>query len=917
MSSISLDNAWLLLIAVPLIILIAVPFAIAIRKDNRNGHNVASCALHVLLAIIIAFSAAGVTIETTLTETNVFVVADVSYSANRNLDLIDEYIGALQNNLPNNSKMGVICFGKNSKMITEMGGKFTSVQDAFTDDENSDRKYSLAVDDSQTDIVQALLCAQENFRAGVIKRIVLITDCMQTGENGDDELKQTIDSLMSPASGEPIYIDAIYLNDNITGDVPEVQLSGVNCAQTAYKGRQSAATVTVQSSQTMYATVSLYETDGDVPIESRSILLGSGSSEVNFPLDSQRDAGIYNYKVTVVADNDLNPYNNSAFFTQEVEGNVKVLFITDVYADGNYAQEIFKGSDVELDVYCRNEAIPYTVADICDYDIVVLSNVDITKLDNYVMFVDSLETAVSMLGKSVIAIGDIGLQSNANADDAALAKLAGLLPVNYGNSGRGAKLYVMVIDCSHSMFLSDRLNHAKEAAQAILKILDEDDYLIIHKFYSENSAVWQGTVGNGEDASKAIDGIESLQGTVLNGGMEAVKNYYGSIGAGYSSTSVLVITDGLENTADYAYAIDTTRELYDMGVGTSVIDVGLDSDREYSKIYLDRIASYGGGSHYYYSYNENLSDEILPDISNEVGEDIASGKSLVNVSYKNYNDSVLDGLKEGGYITSSNDTLYYVEGYVVGSAKSSATSVLTTTYERNTGLNISVPIYSYWNYGNGRAASFMTGISGDWVANWSGRGILQTLFTDIVSSNVPQERLDTPYSVTLNKVNDSYNVEIAPVEVKSGATVKVTVTDPDGGEREITNVVFDSTVYTCSFATDTTGTYKLKIDYEYKGTEYKSCEYYANVSYLTEYNSFAAFDSLLLYKVLGSRGIISEDGKLTVQNDEGIISKRTVSLTVPLLIAAVVIFAVDIIIRKLKWNDVVSLFKKVNKGRKS
>ena len=57
--------------------------------------------------------------------------------------------------------------------------------------------------------------------------------------------------------------------------------------------------------------------------------------------------------------------------------------------------------------------------------------------------------------------------------------------------------------------------------------------------------------------------------------------------------------------------------------------------------------------------------------------------------------------------------------------------------------------------------------------------------------------------------------------------------------------------------------------------------------------------------------MVSEDGSITIENNENELSTYTLSLTVPLFIAAVVLFVVDIIIRKLKWNDIKSLFVKI------
>lgn len=901
MSSISLGNAWLLLIAVPLIVLIAVPFAVAVRKDNRNGHNIASCIIHVVLAVIIAFAAAGVTLETTLTETDVYVVADVSYSSNRNLSVIDGYIEDLQDNLPNNSKLGVICFGKDCEVLTKMGGKITSVKNS-------------AVDDSQTDIVNALEYARKRFASGVIKRIVLITDALQTGENGDEELKAKIEEL----AASNIYVDAIFLDNNITSSDYEVQLSGVEYSQTAFKGRDTTVTASVQSAQSAYATVSLYKVEGEEEslLSSKNLTLSAGTTEVEFSLPSDRESGTYNYKIYVSSESDTSTYNNSYSFTQQVEGQAKVLFITGDSDDYTAARSIFGSMDVDLTRYYNNPDIPYTVADVCEYDIIILADVDVSTLNNYSMFIDSLEVAVSQLGKSFIAIGDLNLQ---NTEDEALLKLEDMLPVTYGDSVRDAKLYTLVIDCSHSMSISGKLIRAKEAAQAVIKLLNEDDYISIIKFYGDNEIVLAPQeVGDGTAASEAIENIETMQGTVISGGLN---NAVSTIsGLNFSSKSVLLITDGVNGSGDSSESVYTAvQNLAANGIGTSVINVGLTTEYDTTDELLNNIAAYGGGTHYKYTYGDSLDDSILPSISNELGESVVDGTtSAVSVSYKNYTDSVLDGLKEGGYLTSSSDSLSYIRGYVVTSAKSGATTALTVSYQSSgSSTSSAVPVYSHWSYGNGSTAAFTSSLSGDWVARWQETGILYTFMESVIETNIPEERVDTPYTVTVNKNNDSYSLEITPVEVKSGATVTVSVTSPEGQTSTLTNVVFDSTAYTCSFSVDTAGTYLVTVDYEYNGVTYNSYSYYACVSYLSEYNSFASYDASLLYNTVGSYGTVSEDGSLTITNDESEISKRTVNLTVPLLIVAAVLFAAEIVVRKLKWNDIVSLFKKVDKERKS
>ena len=80
--------------------------------------------------------------------------------------------------------------------------------------------------------------------------------------------------------------------------------------------------------------------------------------------------------------------------------------------------------------------------------------------------------------------------------------------------------------------------------------------------------------------------------------------------------------------------------------------------------------------------------------------------------------------------------------------------------------------------------------------------------------------------------------------------------------------------------------------------------------YAAEYNSFETFEASALYTAVRNRGTVSENRAVKIENDDRDIESYTVSFTVPFLIAAVVLYVVDIIARKLKWDDIRSLFKK-------
>ena len=42
MNSISFDNVYLLFLIIPFVAIVVVPYVIAVRKENANGHNITS-----------------------------------------------------------------------------------------------------------------------------------------------------------------------------------------------------------------------------------------------------------------------------------------------------------------------------------------------------------------------------------------------------------------------------------------------------------------------------------------------------------------------------------------------------------------------------------------------------------------------------------------------------------------------------------------------------------------------------------------------------------------------------------------------------------------------------------------------------------------------------------------------------------
>ena len=462
MRNISFDNPWLLLLAIPLLAAVIVPYCIAIRKDNKNGHTITSLILHILIIALVIPALAGMASVTVMTRTEVYVVADVSYSANRNLDLIDSYIAELQGKLPDNSTVGLVCFGKSPVLVREAGEEpLPGVKDA-------------QVDDSATDIAGALEYTSGLFSEGVIKRIVLITDGKQTDSDATGALISAVEHLYA----ENIALDTVYVDNNVNENVPEVQISGVDHTPATYLDHATTAAVLVQSSVQTDAIISLIL--GGRTLQQKAVSLDHGYNIVNFTPDTS-SAGEFDYEVRIEAKDDTSPNNNSYFFTQSVSESLRVLFITSSQANADAAALMY-GENATVDAYVNNPNVPCTVEQLCAYDEIVLCDVDVRTLKNYTAFVDSVDKAVSLFGKSLITLGDTYIQ---NKTDDTLSALEDMLPVRFGNNDADPKLYCLVLDSSRSMQMASRLIMTKKAAIKFLELLNPEDYVMVVSFSGE------------------------------------------------------------------------------------------------------------------------------------------------------------------------------------------------------------------------------------------------------------------------------------------------------------------------------------------------------------------------------------------------------------------------------------------------
>ena len=899
MISISFVNVLYLLIAIPLLALIVVPFCIAIRKDNRSVSVVTSFILHIVMVGLIALSAAGTTLTAVITKTQVYVVADVSFSTNSELETVDDYIREVKSSMPRNSKMGVVCFGADYELHTELGDKFKTVSDT-------------TVNREATNVKDALDYTATLFSDDVIKKIVLITDGKLTDTKGMTDLIGSVERLHA----QNIQIDAMYVDSNIKESAKEVQVTSVDYTKTTYLNKQATADVMLDSNQEVETYVSLKK-DG-VQLERKAVGLTKGLNVVNFNLPTQEE-GEYAYSVTVEtsAGQDENTHNNTYSFTQRVLGKASVLLITNKASDYTKVQAIY-GANADIERIAPPR-VPYTVESLCKYDEIVLSDVDVSTFDNHTSFIDSLNTVVSKLGKSLLVMGDTQLQNKVGTSDAeegeepdpALELYRGLLPTHIGNVNQDKKLVTIVLDTSRSMENASFFIMAQQIAIGILENLSEQDSFAIITFWGENNVLQTPVQATKENVDAAIEKVKKAQcrqGTLIGEAMQKAFSVIGSM-TSFGSREVMLITDGSGWGQAELNPPKIIADMYSQRIITSVVNVcgNTNNPPNYNKI--EEMGAVGGGKTYYIDPNGS-TDVTLSGILDDLAEKIIEVPTKLNVEF--YNDDVLedvaiDVLGTNAAVEGLNEMT--VNAFVNNVKKEDAVTVLTANYLPNEDARpIAVPIYSYINVDKGRVAYFAS--SFDWTSHWQDESAGMDFYRNMFNTNVPDEKVDYPFEIKVSYDGAKGYVEILPLRLNATATVKIAVDMPNGTTIEDT-LRFQTNGYTYSFDAKETGKYTIHMTYvRGDAAEDEPVSVFFDLSYSPEYNSFLAFDVSEVHQFIRHRGQVTTDGTVDLSNSDDQVATYTIDFTIPFAAAVVILFVIDIIIRKLKWSDIKGLFKK-------
>ena len=118
MNNIDIKNPWLGLIAIPIIILVIVFFFRIPKQKRKFLKNKLSLGLHILMAVTLSLAFMDIRFLHSGKDTELYILADCSDSEKVSSDRIDSLIKEVYDKHLVNTKIGVIAFAKDYRVVT-------------------------------------------------------------------------------------------------------------------------------------------------------------------------------------------------------------------------------------------------------------------------------------------------------------------------------------------------------------------------------------------------------------------------------------------------------------------------------------------------------------------------------------------------------------------------------------------------------------------------------------------------------------------------------------------------------------------------------------------------------------------------------------------------------------------------------
>ncbi|NME05158.1 VWA domain-containing protein [Psychrobacillus sp. BL-248-WT-3] len=708
-----------------------------------------------------------------------------------------------------------------------------------------------------TDIAKALQLSTGIIDPNKATRIVLFTDGIETSGSVADELMKM--------TGSNVTVDVVEL-ERISSE--DVAITTFETPPVAFEGEQQQLNVELEATKATNAELLLYQNDELLSREQVSLEQGSNSFTFR---NTSKGEGLLKYDVQVIVQGDALIENNKLTSVTNVENSPRLLIVTNEDATTNITQVIDQEA-ITTDVISAS-SLPYDLSNYLAYDAIIFDNVPGHLVGEQKMNV--IEQAVKNFGTGFMMVGG---QNSFGLGGYFKTPIEKLLPVEMEVKGKQqlpSLGLIIVMDRSGSM-AGSKMEYAKEAAARSVEMLRDDDHL---GFIAFDDKPWQ--IIETEPLTDREDAVEKILSVGAGGGTEI----YSSLAQAYEQLQplklqrkhIILLTDGQSSSSnDYQTLIEDGKE---NNITVSTVAVGQDADRAL----LESLAEMGGGTFY-----EVQDESTIPAIMSTETAIISRTYIEDNPFYPTiYGDPTWSSLFVEG--------VPQMNAYIATTAKQTANVIAQSEKED--------PVLAEWMYGLGRTLAFTSDSTGAWsgdFARWNNWG---DFWNTAVSRMLPSYS-EVPY--TIQKASDG----------------SYTVTDPSGKSSFIEVAAVNEKGEELEVNSEPLAPGKSRVTVEsepglvfFRVSNEQDAVYQAGISipYSEEYKVQQP-DVQKLQLITNRTGgeLLSEPAEAF--RDMDVTSSEKQPIRQILILIAIILFFIDITIRRFGFKQLILPFKKPKKA---
>ena len=750
-----------------------------------------------------------------------------------------------------------------SKKDSHLVGIYTFAEDfqsevALTEGEINLPVFTPITSPGNTDIAKALQLSSGIVDPNKATRIVLFTDGLET--------KGAVSEELIKIAGGPVTVDIVQLERLASEDVA---VTSFETPPVAFEGEQQQLNVQIESTTSSNGELLLYQNDQLLSRE--QIMVEQGSNSFTFR-NASKGEGLLKYEVQLVVPNDGLLENNKLTSVTNVESSPQLLVVTH---DGKASNipKVIDQTAIKTDVIEATE-LPFDLSNYLAYDAIIFDNVPGHVVGEQKMGV--IEQAVKNFGTGFMMVGG---KSSFGLGGYFKTPIEKLLPVEMEIKGKQqlpSLGLIIVMDRSGSMSGS-KFDYAKEAAARSVEMLRDGDTL---GFIAFDDRPWEII-----EAKPLSDKEEALD-TILSVGVGGGTEIYSSLALAYERLSplklqrkhIILLTDGQSSTSnDYQTLIEEgTNNL----ITVSTVAVGQDADRAL----LESLAEMGNGSFY------DVADEsTIPAI-------MSTETAMISRTYIEDNPFYPTIYGDAAWASLFTDGVPQMNAYIATTRKQTASVIAESEKED--------PVLAEWMYGLGRTIAFTSDSTGEWsgdFARWNNWGD----FWNTAISRLLPAYSEVPF--TIQKASDG----------------SYTVSDPSGESSfiEVAAVNEKGEELTVNSEPLAPGKSRVTIDSEpglvfFRVSNEKEAVYQAGISipYSEEYKVQKPNTSLLEQIASRTGGQILTDPSEAFRAMD-VKSSEKQSIQQWLVLTAILLFFIDITIRRFGLKQLLVLFRKPKKEK--